>query len=772
MAGLPLEQTSFIGRESELAEIRRLLAATNLITLTGPGGVGKSRLALHAAHSVARKFPDGAWIFELAELDSADLVPYALARSLGVRERMDEGITETLFAHLHERRTLIVLDNCEHLLDSCRSLVTAIISTCPRVRILCTSRERLDIQGEVILPVPGLAVPSEGDSNDGLAACPALRLLTERTVAIAPDFDLAAEDIDVLSEICRRLDGLPLAIELAAVRLASMSPEVLKERLDDRLSLLSRTQIGRPERGQTLWAAIDWSHELLSDDERVLWRRLSVFTGSFGLQAVEEICSEPGLERGRVADLISGLVAKSIITMGHGKRRGRYRLLETLRLYGTQRLAEAGETSMLAATHAAWFADRFSGGHPPWWGGSKQAATIDLLDVEWANVEAALDYLSITEDGAEVGLQLAADLFGYCMVRGQYRAGRRRIDAFLAAGPSLTEGHAMAAWASGFLAQATSDFEPALAACEEARRIAEQVQAPRALAYSLLGLGLVRMRMGEFELAGQLLVDADNTMLRVEDPFGIATVLYFRALAAASAGQLSEARRMALDGMQASGRVGETWIAGVLTSVLGAVEAQLGDLPEGDSHLKESVRLHSTIGHRWGMAMTFEGLAFVAGCSDRLERASLLLGAHATIIASEGIILVPYVQQQHDVCEAAIRAGLDGESSRASREHGKALSFADAVAIALEHPPLANERDPTPLPSRRTAELTARELEMAQLVAAGLSNKAIAAALFVSAATVKTHVSHILEKLALDSRVQIATWLSTHPEADGKQQLT
>jgi predicted ATPase/DNA-binding CsgD family transcriptional regulator len=733
-----------------------------LITLTGPGGVGKSRLGLHSAHSLSRKFPDGAWMVELAELDSPDLVPYAVARSTGVQERMDEGIMESLVAYLRERRALVVLDNCEHVLDGCRTLLGAVLSACAGLRVLCTSRERLDVPGEAVVAVSGLPVPSDTDVLPAGGHAAALRLLAERTAAVAPDFVLTAENQEAASEVCRRLDGLPLAIELAAVRLASMTAEELRERLDDRLALLARGHRIGPERGHTLQAAVDWSHELLSAEERILWRRLSVFAGNFGLRAAEDVCSGSGLEYGQVVDLIGSLVAKSIVTMEHGSRRGRYRLLETLRLYGAQRLAEAGEETTLAAAHAVWYAERFSGGYPPWWGTAAQAEALDALDVEWANVEAALDFFAVSEPDTEIGLQLAADLFVYCMVRGRYRAGRRRLEMLLEVCPAPTETRAMAKWASGFLAQATSDFEVALVACEEARRVAEQAGAERALAYALFGLGLVRLRLGEPTMAGELLAQSHERMLRVEDPVGLGIVLYFLVLAAAGTGRLSEARRLAAEGLEACEQVGEMWVRGVLSSVLGTVEVQLGDAPAGEARLKEAVRINNSIGHRWGMAMTLEGLAFVAGCSGRLERASSLLGASAALIEEEGIILVPYMQSHHDACEAAIIAGLDEASYRKCWEQGYSLSYAHAVTVALEDTPPVDRPAPSSSASGSTGELSARELEVARLVATGLSNRAIAAELFVSGATVKTHVSHILEKLALDSRVQIAAWVASH----------
>jgi non-specific serine/threonine protein kinase len=286
---VPVELSSFVGRSRELAEVKRLLAAARVVTVAGPGGIGKSRLALRAAHQLGRFFPQGVWLAELAELDGPDLVPVALARALGVYDRPEGGIEDALVAHLRQRRLLVVLDNCEHLVEACRELVTWLVSRCAGVRVLCTSRERLGVAGEVTVALPALELPATGArlGMAGLAEVEALRLLVDRAVAVAPGFALTEENAGVAGDICRRLDGLPLAIELAAVRLASMSPGDLLERLDNRFGLLGSGRLAGPGRSQTLRATMEWSHELADPAERVVWRRLSVFAGGFGLDAAE-----------------------------------------------------------------------------------------------------------------------------------------------------------------------------------------------------------------------------------------------------------------------------------------------------------------------------------------------------------------------------------------------------------------------------------------------------------------------------------------------------
>ncbi len=764
LGNLPVELDSFVGRGQELSELKRLLASSHLITVTGPGGIGKTRLALRSAHRLGRHFSDGVWWVELAELEDPDLLAYAVAQALAVQERLDDGIEEALIARLRDRRLLLVLDNCEHLLDACRRLVSRVVSRCARVRVVCTSRERLGAAGEAVVVLSALEVPADREdlSVAGLAEIEALRLLVDRAVAVAPDFVLTDKNCEAAGEICRRLDGMPLAIELAAVRLASMTAEDLRDRLDDRLRLLAAARGAGPSRSQTLRATVDWSYELLSEEERILWRRLSAFAGSFGLEAAEDVCSGAGLERERIVDLIAGLVAKSILMMGHKHRRGRYRLLETLRLYGSQRLTEAGEDTELARGHAAWYAQLVSGGELPWWATGGQAGMFEALDVEWANVEAALDFCAGSPPDVEMGLRTAADLWMYWTVRGLYRAGSRRLEALLALAPTPSPTRAMGLWALGMLSQATGGFAGALSTFEEARAVSDQTAGDRELAYALVGLGLAHVRLGNIELAREWSAQSHEQMLRVDDPYGLALSLYFSATAVATAGQLPEARRLLEDGIAISERTGEVMCRGISNALLGTIEWQLGDA-QAEARLKEALQIERRIGHRWGMLMSLQGLAFAAGSSSQHERASLLLAASAAMAQEAGVTLLAYVQAWHDACEAAARAELGDAGYRACWERGYVLGREQVAALALEDVGGSDLRPLTAAgPHDGGDELSARELEVARWVASGLSNPAVAAELFVSVATVKTHVSHILGKLGLDSRVQLASWITAY----------
>lgn len=754
-----------MGRGRELAEIRRLLAASRVVTLTGPGGTGKTRLALHAAHRLGRHFRDGVWLVELAGLETPDLVPDEVARALRVHEQPDRTVEETLVAYLEERELLLVLDNCEHLAAACRTLAERLVSGCEGVRALCTSRERLGVAGEAVVQVAGLEIPPAGVElpTASLADVAAIRLLIDRAEAVSPEFVLTHENREGAVEICRRLDGSPLAIELAAARLGALGVDDLAERLEDRFRLLASERKAGSERHRTLRAAVEWSHELLTDEERILWRRLSVFAGSFGLEAAETVCSGDGLARERVIDVLGSLVERSIVTMSQG-RRGRYALLETMRLYGTESLRHAGEADAFRGRMVAWYGELVSGGEQPWWASSRQAEMLDRLDLEWSNICAVLEFCAGSPSDAELGLRMAADLWLYWSVRGRYRGGGRHLQTFLALAPAASATRAMALCAAGFLAQGTGDYDWAIEALEEARRISAQVNS-RELGHALTVLGVVRIRMGEPESALGLLTAARETMTAVDAPVWRALNLVFLGNVFAGRGRLAAARGVAKEGLEISERAGETFARGLLYTLLGYVEWRSGDVEAAEAALKEALRSQHRMGYRNGVAISLEGLAWVAASTRRLERASVLFGASASVWHELGNLLFPLWQPDHDACEAAARSGLGESRYRARWEEGFALGSEQKVAAALEDEVRAER--PRSAPEAEDFELTARELEVARLVADGLSNPAIAAALFVSRATVKTHVSHILGKLDLESRSQLAGWMATHQAGQG-----
>ncbi len=438
---LPLLLTSFIGREPDVDTVRQLLGKTRLLTLTGAGGCGKTRLALEVAQWAAQTsaYTDGIWLVALAPLsDEAVLVP-TVAAVLGARERTGERLLETLTTFLRPKQVLLLLDNCEHLVLACAQLADALLRGCPRLTILATSREPLSIGGERPWPVPSLRLPDPRRVRTlaAVAACEAVQLFVQRAQVVRPAFTLTEQNSGLAEQICRRLDGIPLAIELAAARLSSLSLEQILARLDDRFRLLtggSRTALPRQ---QTLRATLDWSHDLLSDRERLLLRRLSEFAGGWVLEAAEAVCVGHGIEAEEVLDLLAGLVAKSLVAPTEGRAGSRYGLLETMRQYGREKLVTAGEERALRDRHLTWYlalaeqaAQRI--------GGAERELWLDRLEAELENLRSALRWSSLEEGRYEAGLRLAAALEDFWYVRGYVGEGRRWLEELLARAGSVS----------------------------------------------------------------------------------------------------------------------------------------------------------------------------------------------------------------------------------------------------------------------------------------------------------------------------------------------
>jgi predicted ATPase/DNA-binding SARP family transcriptional activator len=429
-----LEQTSFVGRQRELAEIIQTLGRTRLLTLTGPGGAGKTRLAYEAAGRLAAAYHDGVHMVELASLSRPELVPQAVASVLDV-PLPETGTAEVIIARqLAGRRLLLVLDNCEHLLDACARLAAALLRGCPDVAVLATSREPLRVGGEVTWRTPSLALPDlrHLPSLAELAELESVRLFVERARDAAPGFELDEATAPAVAEICVRLDGMPLALELAAARTSALAPTQIAARLDDALRVLGRGSRAAVTRQQTLHATLTWSHDLLEEDERVLFRRLAVFAGSMSLEAVEQICGGDGLD---VVDLLSRLVDKSLVQAEHAEGTARYRLLETIRQLADQRLRDAGERAVRVRAHRDWYVG-FAAAHDPEWAVGVVNDTPQALDVEHDNLRAALSS-GLADDPAEA-LRLAVSLWRFWLARGHFAEGSRWLEAALAAAPERT----------------------------------------------------------------------------------------------------------------------------------------------------------------------------------------------------------------------------------------------------------------------------------------------------------------------------------------------
>ena len=489
---LPDQLTSFVGRDRELGEIATALEDTRLLTLTGAGGVGKTRLALQSAADALERFPDGAWWVELAPLSDGELVGEELAAALGVRPLPGMTAVEAVCMHLAERRALVVLDNCEHLLDTSAGAAEALLQACPQVSVLSTSRTPLGVAGESEWRVPSLSLPgpeSAREPVEALGQSDAVRLFIERARKARPNFAVTGENAPAVAQICNALDGVPLAIELAAARVRMLSVDQIAAGLSDRFHLLTRGARTALPRHQTLRASVDWSHELLSDDERTLFRRLCVFAGGFTLDAVEEVCSGDGLERVAILDLLSSLVDKSLVLAEEHGPAVRYRLLETIRQYGAERLVAAAEQEALRDRHCdaylalAELAAPELAGRREW---------LDVLDTEAANLDAALDWAVQTD--ANGALRLCAAVSHWWLLRGLYGAAGRGFDRALAAGdPTASPLRAQVLGAHGYLLLLGGKYEAAIEIAQQALAIAEEVDNQSAQARALNTLGIIQL---------------------------------------------------------------------------------------------------------------------------------------------------------------------------------------------------------------------------------------------------------------------------------------
>ena len=738
----PAEVTSFVGRRRELAQVKAALAGARLVTLTGPGGVGKTRLALRSAAELERNFDGGAWLVELAELADAGLLAQSVARALDLRDESGRWPVAMLTDHIGSRRLLLVLDNCEHVLEASAVLCDALVRACPGLHILATSRQPLGVYGESTLAVPSLPVPGrEPDRRPWTTAGgDAVALFAERAAATLPGFSVTAENAALVAEVCARLDGIPLAIELAAVTLRALTLEQIRDRLDDRLGLLTGgARAGRP-RQRTLRATIDWSHDLLSQSERVLWRRLSVFPGSFGLDAAEAVCGGAGLPAGDVLPGLTGLVEKSVVA----RDGSRHRLLETLRAYARERLREAGEEAELPRAHRDWCAALAARARPEWTG-PEQVQWFDRLAAEHASVRAALEFSLSAPGEAEAGLALACDLWLYWQARGHVGEGRRWLGALLEAATDLTAVRARALWVAGYLGLAQGDVEAAEALLGQSLALAHRLGSEGDLAFANQYLGQAALFRGDMARAADLFRSAVDLHRRLSEPTA-AFALSDLAIVTMMRGEPERAEALFEESIAAAAASGDRWTRSHALWGFGLLSLEQGRADRARDLLREALELMRTLDERTGIALGVEALAWIAGAQGDAERAARLIGATQAVWESIPSSLPPVLSAHHEACERRARSRLGAAEFDRARRAGAALTREAAVAYALEEE----------TPAQPSTPLTERERQVARLVAAGLTDREIAARLVISVRTAETHVGHILAKLGLWTRTQVA----------------
>ncbi|WP_409493006.1 ATP-binding protein [Amycolatopsis sp. cmx-11-12] len=748
--------TSYVGRRADAAEVRSVLGSASLVTLTGTGGVGKTRLAADVATTAVSGFADGAIFVELAELRDAGLLPNLVADRLGLRVQDQEGgaITRGVLDYLRDRAMLVVLDNCEHLLEACAEFAAATLAHCPRVKVLATGRQSLRIAGEQVMRVTPLRLPDEGArySLEKLLDFDGIRLFVDRASAVVPSFRLTEENSADVIRVCRGLDGLPLAIELAAARIRLLSPRQLADKLGSRLALLTAAPRTAPDRQRTLRATIDWSYHSCSAAERSVWARAAVFAGSFDLDGAEVVCVGPGVERDRVLDLIDGLLDKSVLTREEHGGVVRFRMLESLREYGLERLDEAGGRSHAARRHRDWI-DQLTERADQDWVGPNQLSWVGQLRHEQANLRVALGWSLTEPDEADAALRIACRLDEYWTLRGFNAEARGWLDRALAATSPDHPQRPRALAGTALYALWHSDVELAAIRLREAEELAvgrDDKALDAFLTYVRSLESMIRIGVHTADLAAEAAAAfrAIGIVRRELHP------LYIQGVATAYLGDLDTAREVLRRMVLLSDSCGELYYRSIGLAGIVHVEVQFGDADAAAAAAREGLVAARALGSRFQLAYRLDGLAWVASRQGEHDRAAILFGAAATVWEAVGASPEVAVALPHDRFLRATRDAL-GDRFGAHFDTGRAFTGEKAIRFAL-----GEETAGTTAPARRSDELTKREWEIADLVTEGLSNRDIADRLVISRRTADTHVQHILTKLGFRNRAQIAVWVT------------
>ncbi|WP_430335477.1 ATP-binding protein [Rhodococcus sp. ACT016] len=756
VGNLPLDLTSFVGRRREVTETRRLLAGSRLVTLTGIGGVGKTRLALRVAAESQRAFDDGVWLVEFGERRDQQLVAETVAATLGLREQASVPTTQILTDYLGPRNALLILDNCEHVIDHVSKLVETLLRTSPDLRILATSREPLAIGGETVLRVPPLTfpVPDRSTTVKSLTQYEAVNLFIERAAAAVPGFELTEDNRAAIIEICSELDGLPLAIELAAARLRALSVDQVAARLTDRFRLLTGGMRGAPSRQQTLQMSIDWSNDLCTTTEQELWRRLSVFAHGFELDAAEAIAGDDLTPLG-LLDLVTSLVDKSILIREENEGVIRYRLLEILRDYGLERLREADEDRELRRLHRDWYQALVTRAEAEWIG-PNQPERIARIGRERANLRDALVYCTTEPGEAANGLRIVNGLFLFWISRGLLTEGRLWIDRVLAAPDGeLTPLRAKALAAATLLAANQGDIETGRALITQAYDIADQLGDRDTDIVVAHAAGHLAIYAGDLPEALMVLDGVLDQVRDGEDLLRRITTLLGLAMTCVALGEPAKAGEYTDEVLAITEAHGESLYRSYALCSRG-LAIWNHDPDQARPLFERALRLSGAVDDLLGAAICVEALAWIAAAKAEYQRSAVLLGAVRALWESVGNrgIVIPAFRENHDDTEDRVRRALGDRSFDATERQGAGLALDETVTFAID-----DELPQEASPDRSATDLTPREQEVADLVAQGLTNKAIADQLVISQRTVQGHVEHVLAKLGFNSRTQIAAWV-------------
>jgi predicted ATPase/DNA-binding CsgD family transcriptional regulator len=762
--------SNFVGRKKELAQVHDLLTQTRLLTLMGVGGCGKTRLALQMAMelAVAHSFDDGVWLVELASLNDPRLVPVLVAQTLGVREAFDQPIIESLTDTLAERQILLVLDNCEHLLAACAQLAEKLLLASPQLKILATSREPLGLPGETTFLVPSLSLPERMPSvrPSDLAEYDALTLFLERAKSVLPTFTGTEQNMAAVLQICRRLDGIPLAIELAAARVNVLTAEQIAARLDDRFTLLTaRNRTAVLPRHQTLRATIDWSYDLLFDKERILFRRLAVFSGGFTLEAAETICADDDIAQSEILDGLARLVSKSLVVADIlGQRQARYHYLEMIRQYALDLLRDSGEENTLRNRHRDWFLVLTEESRAQW-RGPRQKEVFDQLEIEHDNLRTALEWSKRDTDSAEAGLRFGSALWRFWEIHGHLREGLQHLMDLLALpnAQGHTAARAKALYGAGYLAmmQGTQEsFGVSESLMNQSMAIAQKLDEPQLIAYGTYGLGILARYRGENERAVKQLEASLILFRQLGNRVGTYISLYNLAEAATARGDFEQAQKLHEESLTLKREQGDQWsIANSLMSL--AMLSRLQGNDQRAIHLvQEGLAIFQKIGDTTNIAFCLLEWSAIAALQGHSLLAVQIYAAADRLLAGLG-----YPREHADRAEserelAIVHSRMGEARFNAAWESGRVLTLHQAIEQVQRFGLPVQKTNVQTLGAHDAKDqtlsvpLNERELEVLRLIAEGLSNQEIAERLVIALSTVKWHINNLFGKLGVHSRTQ------------------